>query len=66
MVRKKRRSGDWHHRVPDFKLVYCGPKDSAPKKKLKYTSRGKRLKVSVIADEDDITDRRLEEEKSLV
>ena len=20
--------GDWHHRVPDFQLVYCGPKKS--------------------------------------
>jgi len=26
MVNKKRRSKDWHHRVPDFKLVYCGTK----------------------------------------
>jgi len=66
MVKRKRRSGVWYHRCPDFKLVYCGPKYSIPKKELKYTSRGKRLKVSVIADEDDITDRRLEEEKSLV
>ena len=24
MVRGKRRNGVWHHRVPDFKLVYCG------------------------------------------
>jgi len=22
----KRKKGDWHHRVPDFQLVYCGPK----------------------------------------
>jgi hypothetical protein len=25
MVQRKRRK-DWHHRVPDFKLVYCGQK----------------------------------------
>ena len=24
--RSRRKSGEWHHRVPDFKLVYCGPK----------------------------------------
>ncbi len=26
MVRRTRWKKDWHHRVPDFKLVYCGPK----------------------------------------
>ena len=26
MVKRKHEWGDWHHRVPDFKLVYCGPK----------------------------------------
>jgi hypothetical protein len=26
MGRRKHRNGDWHHRVPDFKMVYCGPK----------------------------------------
>jgi hypothetical protein len=24
--KEKYRRGEWHHRVPDFKLVYCGPK----------------------------------------
>lgn len=24
MGKKTRRKKDWHHRVPDFKLVYCG------------------------------------------
>jgi hypothetical protein len=27
MVKRKHKWGDWHHRVPDFKLVYCGPKN---------------------------------------
>ena len=27
MVRRKRWSEDWHHRAPDFRLVYCGPKN---------------------------------------
>ena len=66
MVRKKRRNEDWHHRVPDFKLVYCGPKDSVPKKELKFTFRDKRLKLSVIADEDDVAGSRLKQQKRLV
>jgi hypothetical protein len=27
MVKRKHECGDWHHRAPDFKLVYCGPKN---------------------------------------
>ncbi len=36
MVRHKRKSRakHWHHRVPDFKLVYCGPKKSTSKKEM--------------------------------
>ena len=66
MVRRKRKKGVWHHRVPDFKLVYCGPKDSVPKKELKFTFRDKRLKLSVIADEDDVAGSRLKQQKRLV
>jgi hypothetical protein len=29
----KRKQGDWHHRLPDFQLVYCGPKKERPNKK---------------------------------
>jgi hypothetical protein len=36
LIEKKRRKKDWHHRVPDFKLVYCGTrkrmKEEEPKK----------------------------------
>ena len=66
MAVRKRRSGVWHHRVPDFKLVYCGPKDSAPKKELKFTFRDKRLKLSIIADEEDLAGSRLKQQKRLV
>jgi len=62
---KKHRSGVWHHRVPDFKLVYCGPNDRDSKKELKFTFRGKRLKISNIVDENDVADRRLIQEKRL-
>ena len=34
---KKKKVGDWHHRVPDFQLVYCGPK----KKIMKEENIGK-------------------------
>jgi len=27
MVRRTRWKKDWHHRAPNFKLVYCGPKN---------------------------------------
>ena len=23
---RKHKDGDWHHRAPDWQLVYCGPK----------------------------------------
>jgi hypothetical protein len=33
--KRKRNWGDWHHRVPDFELVYCGPKKNNKLKKEK-------------------------------
>jgi alpha-D-ribose 1-methylphosphonate 5-triphosphate synthase subunit PhnI len=33
----QKRSKDWHHRVPDFKLVYCGTKREALKRETKLT-----------------------------
>ena len=35
MRRQKRKSGIWHHRAPDFKLVYCGPEEGFPEKETK-------------------------------
>jgi hypothetical protein len=32
---RKPKSGVWHHRVPDFKLVYCG-EEGYPEKKIKF------------------------------
>ena len=63
MAGRKRRSGVWHHRAPDFKLVYCGPKERVSKKETKL--RGRRVKVSVNADEDDAAGKRLEQQKTL-
>ena len=51
MVGRKRRSGVWHHRVPDFKLVYCGPNGHVPKKGTKLTIIERSVKVSFNADE---------------
>jgi hypothetical protein len=65
MAGRKRRSGVWHHRVPDFKLVYCGPREYIPKKETKLTIRERRDKVSVNADEDEGAGRRLEQQKIL-
>ena len=63
MAGRKRRSGVWHHRVPDFKLVYCGPNGYVPTKGTKPTIS--MAKVSVNADEDDAVGKRLEQEKTL-
>ena len=49
---RKRKSGVWHHRVPDFKLVYCGPEESFPEKETKLTIRKEQ---TVTADEQDET-----------
>jgi hypothetical protein len=32
---QKRKSGVWHHRVPDYKLVYCG-EEGFPEKKNEF------------------------------
>jgi len=65
MVRRKRRSGVWHHRVPDFKLVYCGPKDRVSKEEYEFTFRGKRPQISIIEDQSDKVGTILEQEKTL-
>jgi hypothetical protein len=50
--RKRRRSKFWHHRVPDFKLVYCGPEKS-PKEESEHAARQRRIRVSEVDDRDD-------------
>jgi len=35
----KRRRSPWHHRVPDFKLVYCGLKESFPDKVIEFEKK---------------------------
>jgi hypothetical protein len=44
MTKKTRRNKDWHHRVPDFKLVYCGTKKRMKEEEPKEM-RKKRLKA---------------------
>ena len=65
MAGRKRRNGVWHHRVPDFKLVYCGPNEYVPEKETKLTIIERSAKVSFNADEDDAACRRLEQKKIL-
>ena len=50
--RKRRRSKYWHHRVPDFKLVYCGPQKS-PKEESEHAARQRRIEVSEEDDRDE-------------
>ena len=62
MGSRKRKSGVWHHRVPDFKLVYCGPEESFPEKETKLTIR---KEVSEIANEPDSADSRSQPQKKI-
>ena len=65
MVSGKRRSGVWHHRVPDFKLVYCGPDYWIPNEEYEFTSIGKRLRISTIENEEEKARMILEQKKTL-
>ena len=40
---QKRKSGVWHHRVPDYKLVYCGRDADFPEKELKNNLQKEKL-----------------------
>ena len=44
--RQKRKRVDWHHRVPDFRLVYCGPKKSTPIKEEKNVHEERMINIS--------------------
>ena len=35
-MRHRNDWGEWHHRAPDYKLVYCGPKQSSQEEAKKY------------------------------
>jgi hypothetical protein len=39
MKEQKRKSGLWHHRVPDYKLVYCGEKEGFPEKTIEFEKK---------------------------
>jgi len=60
MVKRKRRSKDWHHRVPDFKLVYCGPKKITSKEETKHVRRKRMVEVSVSTNMDGAVVSKLE------
>jgi len=64
MVRRKRWSEDWHHRCPDFKLVYCGPKKSVTKEETEQTEKRRIIELSVATDRNGIAFRKLERKKS--
>jgi len=54
---------DWHHRAPDFKLVYCGPKKSIHKKETKHVPQKRMVEVSVTTDRDGAVVRKLGRQK---
>ena len=57
---RKRKSGVWHHRVPDFKLVYWGPEEGFSEKETKLAFR---KEVSETESEHDSTRSKLEQQK---
>jgi hypothetical protein len=59
---RKRKSGVWHHRVPDFKLVYCGPKESFPEKETNFTIK---KDVSEITKHHDLAECRKQQQKTI-
>ena len=63
MVRRRRKKGDWHHRVPDFQLVYCGPRKSTRKEETKHVRRKGMVEVFATTDKDGAVVRKLERQK---
>jgi len=60
MVRRKHWKNDWHHRAPDFKLVYCGPKKSIPKEETGQTEKRRIVEVSIVTDRNGVAVSKLE------
>ena len=54
MSRRKRKSGIWHHRAPDFKLVYCGPEESFPEKTIEFEKKKSPLLKKQVLTKDRI------------
>jgi hypothetical protein len=61
MNKRKRKSGVWHHRLPDFQLVYCGPQNYVQPKAKKLEK--KLVKVSVFSSDSELSDKKVEEKK---
>ena len=61
MVKRKRKGGMWHHRVPDFQLVYCGSQDYVQPKTKRLEK--KLVKVSVFSSNNELSDKKVEEKK---
>jgi hypothetical protein len=40
---RKRKSGIWHHRVPDYKLVYCGKEKDFPERELEVNLQKEKM-----------------------
>ena len=60
----RKRPKDWHQRVPDFKLVYCGTKKRDSQKKTSNIVENKKIMTSFISDPDNKAGSRLEYRKT--
>ena len=61
MVRRYRKSGVWHHRVPDFKLVYCGQDNYISRKETRLAINERKGKLSAIVDDKPVAGNRSEQ-----
>ena len=64
MGHRKRWKRDWHHRAPDFKLVYCGPKKSVTKDETGQPEKRRTVELAVATDRNGVAFSKLERKKS--
>jgi hypothetical protein len=60
MKDQKRKSGLWHHRIPDYKLVYCGKNESFPEKTIELEKKKSSLLQKHVLTKNRIHQKKLD------
>ena len=66
MGRRNDWEGEWHHRAPDYKLVYCGPKESSQEEEIVHYQKKRRAKIYVETDKDITLAKKMKRSKQLI
>jgi len=66
MGRRNDWEGEWHHRAPDYKLVYCGPKENSKEEEIVHYRKKRIAKVYVETDKDITIAKTMKRSKQLV